>query len=89
MAGPLELLMNLLSIREGYPPVAVRPEDRKAYLDALERAPLAGDLLSFQSFMHERLEATLDEYLGVLREALPEGGASGDLGAEAPRSAGS
>ncbi len=27
------LLMNLLLLREEYPPVAVRPEDRKEYLD--------------------------------------------------------
>ena len=66
------LLMNLLLIREGYPPVAVRPEDRKTYLDALERGSLTGDLQPFQSFMHGRLDAALDEYLSVLREALPE-----------------
>jgi hypothetical protein len=58
-------------IRAGYPPVAVRPEDRKTYLDALERGSLAEDLSPFQSFMHERLDATLAEYLAVLREALP------------------
>ncbi len=74
------LLMNLLLIREGYPPVAVRPEDRKAYLEALERASITGDLHSFQTFMHERMDATLDEYLSVLREAFPEKGASGDEG---------
>ena len=66
------LLMNLLLIREGYPPVAVRPEDRKAYLDALERGSLTGDPQPFQSFMHERLDAALDAYLSILRETLPE-----------------
>src|SRR5271169_6751192 len=30
------LLMNLLLLKAGYPPVAVRPVDRKTYLDALE-----------------------------------------------------
>ena len=65
------LLMNLLLIRGGYPPVAVRPEDRKTYLDALERGSLAEDLRPFQTFMHERLDATLGEYLSVLGEALP------------------
>lgn len=44
-------LMNLLLIRGGYPPVAVRPEDRKAYLDSLERASLAGDLVPYQTLM--------------------------------------
>jgi len=65
------LLMNLLLIRGGYPPIAIRPEDRKTYLDALERGSLTEDLLPFQSFMHERLDSTLAEYLSVLHEALP------------------
>jgi Fic family protein len=66
------LLMNLLLIRSGYPPVAVRPEDRKTYLDSLERASLADDLAPYQTLMHQRLDATLTEYLSVLREALPQ-----------------
>ncbi len=65
------LLMNVMLIRGGYPPIAVRPEDRKAYLDALELGSLAEDLLPFQTFMHERLDATLAEYLSAVREALP------------------
>jgi Fic family protein len=67
------LLMNLLLIRGGYPPVAVRPEDRKTYLDTLEHAPMREDMGPFQAFMYERLDATLAEYLGVLQEALPAG----------------
>jgi len=62
------LLMNLLLLRGGYPPLAVRLEDRKIYLDALERASVADDLAPFQAFMHERLDVTLAEYLGALRE---------------------
>jgi cell filamentation protein, protein adenylyltransferase len=65
------LLMNLLLIRGGYPPVAVRPEDRKTYLDSLERGSLTEDLRPFQIFMHERLDTTLREYLSALQEALP------------------
>ena len=65
------LLMNLLLLRAGYPPVAVRPEDRRAYLDALEQGSLAGDLTPFQTIMHARLDSTLEDYLGVVREALP------------------
>ena len=63
------LLMNLLLLRAGYPPVAVRPEDRNTYLDVLERGSLANDLQPFQTFMHERLAATLDAYLVMLRTA--------------------
>ena len=64
------LLMNLMLLRDGYPPVAVRPEDRPAYISALERAHMTGDDQPFQQLMHNRLEATLDEYVALLEEAL-------------------
>ena len=63
--------MNLILLREGYPPVAVRPEDRKRYLDTLEHVSMQEDLKPFQTFMHQRLDATLDEYLNALQEPLP------------------
>jgi hypothetical protein len=63
--------MNLLLIRGGYVPVSVRPEDRARYLDALERGSLTDDLNPFQTFMHERLDATLGDYVSALQEALP------------------
>lgn len=65
------LLMNLLLLRGGYPPVAVRPEDRKTYLDTLEHASMQGDLRPFQILMHQRLDATLIEYLDALQEVGP------------------
>jgi Fic family protein len=64
------LLMNLLLLRGGYSPVAVRPEDRKTYLDMLERASIRNDMSPFQQFMHQRSDATLTEYLSSLEEAL-------------------
>ena len=63
------LLMNLLLLRGAYPPVAVRPEKRKVYLDALEHASLTDDLSPFQTFLHKQLDATLREYVDVLWEA--------------------
>ncbi len=60
------LLMNLLLIRAGYVPISVRPEDRATYLDALERGSLSEDLRPFQTFMHQRLDTTLSEYLNAL-----------------------
>jgi len=65
--------MNLLLLRQGYPPVAIRPDDRKTYLDALERGSLQADLAPFQTFMHRRLDQTLGEYLSVLEDAQAEG----------------
>ncbi len=61
------LVMNVLLLRGGYPPVAVRPEDRKAYLDTLEHASMKEDLTPFLSFMHQRLDVTLGEYLAALQ----------------------
>jgi Fic family protein len=66
------LLMNLLLLRAGYPPVAVRPEDRKTYLDTLEQATVTDDLKPFRTFLYRRLDATLAEYLSVLQQAQPQ-----------------
>lgn len=65
------LLMNLVLIRGGYPPVAVRPEDRLSYLHALQQAQAGGGDAAFKTLLYERLDATLGEYLSALKEALP------------------
>src|SRR5262249_53297988 len=57
------LLMNLILIRAGYPPVAVRPQDRSQYLTALQKDNTA----TFNTFFYERLGETLSEYLEILR----------------------
>jgi hypothetical protein len=52
--------MNLVLLRRGYPPVAVRPEDRPGYIRALQQVgPERFDRLLF-----ERLDSTLGEYSG-------------------------
>ena len=65
------LLMNLILIRGGYPPVAVRPEDRAAYISALQTAQAGRGTEAFDRLLYERLDATLGEYLSASREALP------------------
>lgn len=61
------LLMSLILIRGGYPPIAVRPEDRPAYIRALEEAQAGRGSGSFDRLLHERFVATLDEFLTALR----------------------
>jgi Fic family protein len=61
------LLMNLVLLRGGYPPIAVRPEDRPAYISELQEATPE----RFDRLLYERLDSTLGEYLSALREALP------------------
>lgn len=65
------LLMNLILIRGGYPPIAVRPKDRPAYLDALQEAQAGGGPERFYRLLYERLDATLAEYLTAAKEVLP------------------
>jgi Fic family protein len=68
--GPTtRLLMNLVLIRGGYPPVAVRPEDRPAYIRALQEAQVGKGSESFDTLLSQRLDATLGEYLSALQEA--------------------
>jgi hypothetical protein len=48
---------------------------KKERLDALEHASLRDDLQPFQTFMRQRLDATLGEYLSALGKAqTPEPG---------------
>lgn len=61
------LLMNLVLIRAGYPPVAVRLADRPAYTRALQEAQSGQGSKSFDGLLYERLDATLAEYLSALR----------------------
>jgi len=64
------LLMNLILIRGGYPPIAVGPADRKEYLNALEEGQLTDDLSAFRSLMNKRLVETMTEYLDHFQKTL-------------------
>ncbi len=62
------LLMNLILIRGGYPPIAVRPEDRPAYIGALQQSQAGLGSESFDCLHHQRLDATLEEYTSSLEK---------------------
>ena len=64
------LLMNLLLLRGGYPPVVIGPEQRPDYIDGLESAQLGGSKEPYERFMAERLEASLTDYLDRLGKEL-------------------
>jgi Fic family protein len=67
------LLMNLILIRAGYPPVAVRPEDRLDYIRGLQEAQAGRGTATFEGLLYGWLDATLAEYLSVLQEGLAPG----------------
>jgi len=60
--------MNLVLIRGGYPPVAVRPEDRLEYIRALQEAQSGRGADAFNALLYRRLDATLAEYISALQE---------------------
>jgi Fic family protein len=63
------LLMNLILLRGGYPPVAIRPEDRLEYIRSLQQEQAGEGAESFDALLYRRLDATLGEYLSALQEA--------------------
>jgi Fic family protein len=63
------LLMNLVLIRGGYPPIAVRPEDRPAYIRGLQQAQAGLGADKSDTLLYERLDSVLGEYLSALQEA--------------------
>jgi Fic family protein len=60
------LLMNLLLLRGGYPPVVIGPEHRLTYLTTLEAAQLGGEKTPYEHFLAERLDASLTDYLRAI-----------------------
>jgi len=60
------LLMNLILLRGGYPPVAIRPEDRLEYIRSLQQEQAGQGPENFDALLYRRLDATLGEYLSAL-----------------------
>jgi len=63
------LLMNLILIRAGYPPVAVRLEDRLEYVRGLQEEQAGHGEERFIALLYRRLDATLGDYLSALQDA--------------------
>ncbi|NTU46503.1 MerR family transcriptional regulator [Candidatus Roizmanbacteria bacterium] len=57
------LLMNLILMQGGYPPAIVKKEDRKKYIDSIEKGQLTNDLSDYISFMYENVQSSLKTYL--------------------------
>ena len=67
------LLMNLLLLRAGYPPVVIGPDERITYLDALQARQLRDDPRPWHTFMTTRLDASLTHHLQLLQKAAESG----------------
>jgi Fic family protein len=64
------LLMNLLLLRGGYPPVVIGPEHRPDYIDALELRQTTREAEPYRRLMAGRLLASLTDYLEHLGKEL-------------------
>lgn len=60
------LLMNLILMKDGFPPCIIRNENRKQYLSELEKVDLTQNLEDFQIFILEELRKTMELVLNLL-----------------------
>ncbi len=65
------LLMNLVLIRAGYPPVPIGPQDRASYLQVIEARQLGDDTSNYDDILAERLITTLDGVIRACEEVIP------------------
>ncbi|KAB3529602.1 Fic family protein [Alkaliphilus pronyensis] len=57
------LLMNLELMKNGYPPIVIRAENRLEYYNALDKAHTTGDFNDFTKLVAIEAERSLDMYL--------------------------
>jgi len=60
------ILMNLILMQSGYPPVVVKTDDRKNYYSLLSRADV-GDTWTFVEYVAELMQSSLQLYLKAAR----------------------
>ena len=66
------LLMNLVLLKGGYPPVVIGPEHRTDYIESLEALQVGRDPAPYRDFMAGRLGDSLDHHLSMLRRGLDQ-----------------
>ncbi|MBI2611622.1 Fic family protein [Candidatus Gottesmanbacteria bacterium] len=62
------LLMNLILMQAGYPPAIIRKEDRRTYINSIEKGQLSGDLSEYYPVVFSAVERSLDIFLSTLEE---------------------
>ena len=60
------LLMNLILMQSGYPPAIIKPEDRLAYINAIEKGQLTQDLTDYYQIIYKAVDRSLDIYLQAI-----------------------
>lgn len=60
------LLLNLELMKNGYPPIIIRNENKVKYYNAIDIAHTVGDYKDFIKIVNDELNNSLDLYLGLL-----------------------
>jgi Fic family protein len=71
------LLMNLLLMQSGYPAAIIRPEDRSAYITALETAQTGGSMDGYYDCIYASIDRSFDIYLESVDQPTSEGHRAG------------
>jgi Fic family protein len=61
------LIMNLILSQAGYPPAIIQNEERRAYIESIEKAQLGGSLTDFHTLITQSIERSLDIYLNAVQ----------------------
>lgn len=61
------LLMNLILLKNGYPPALIRKRDRLKYILSLEKAQLGGSKEDYYQIINEAINRSLDIYLKSIK----------------------
>src|SRR5699024_1676003 len=61
------LLLNLELMKDGYPPVIIKVENRLEYYEALDKAHKTEDYSDFVALVKKEAEDSLDQYLSANR----------------------
>lgn len=61
------LVMNLILIQAGYPPAIIRNEDRRAYINSIEKGQLSGDRSRYYPLIFAAVERSVDIVLTTLK----------------------
>ena len=61
------LLMNFEVMKNGYPPIIIKNEERHKYYDALDVGALTGDYTDFVKMVTKQAEEMIDLYLKIIK----------------------
>lgn len=61
------LLMNFEAMKNGYPPIIIKTEERHKYYDALDQGALTGDYTEFVKIVKKRSEEMIELYLKIIK----------------------